>query len=209
MPRQTTNHRRPGRPRRNSHAPSALEPRDEILHHASAIFSAKGVGATTVTDIANAVGLTQAAIYYHFAGRDDILAALIDYVIEETDAFSAAADQQATPAERLRFLISRHVYRLTTSPYDLWFIAGLSEAEARNHDGLVEHHKTWQQALSAIVTDGQRQGHFIDIEPRLAVASFSGLVYSALQQHHVGTDVDPEVIANLAVRSLSVEPVSH
>ena len=93
--------------------------------------------------------------------------------------------------------------RLTSSPYDLWFVAGLSEAEARRHAGLVQHHKVWQQALAAIVADGQRTGDFIDIDPPLAVATFSGLVYSALQQHHVGAEVDPDVIAGLAVRSLS------
>ena len=78
----TTTPRRPGRPRRTAAGPTALEPREEILRQASVLFSTQGVGATTVSDIAGGVGLTPAAIYYHFGGRDDILAALIDYVID-------------------------------------------------------------------------------------------------------------------------------
>jgi hypothetical protein len=48
--------RRRGRPR-SSERGSDLEPREEILRHAARLFSAKGLGATRLADIADAVGV--------------------------------------------------------------------------------------------------------------------------------------------------------
>ena len=39
--------------------------------------------------------------------------------------------------------------------------------------------------------------------PAVAVAAVSGLVYGALQHHHVGASIDATLIADLAVRALS------
>ncbi len=201
----TPTRRRPGRPRR-SQPRTTLEPREEILRQASVLFSAQGVGATSLSDIARAVNVTPAAIYYHFAGRDDIVAALLDYVIEETDAFSCDADASAPPAARLHQLLARHVTHLTSSPYDLWFVIGVSDAEARNHPALVAHVRAWRAALEAVLHDGVEASAFLAIEPNLAVATLSGLVSAALQLHHETGSVDAQTIAQLAVRSVAIDP---
>ena len=198
-------HRRPGRPRR-SETRTSLDPKEEILRHAAVLFSANGIGATTVSDIARAVDVTPSAVYYHFAGRDDIVAALLSYVIEETHAFSATADASTAPAERLQRLIAQHVERLPSSPYDLLFVIGMSKSEARQHTALVEHIRAWRSALAGILRDGQEVGSFIDLDPAVGVVALTGLVFAALQLQHETGSVDADAMARLAVRSVTVEP---
>ncbi len=152
--RESSPPRRPGRPRRSGPT-TTLEPREEILRHASVSFSENGIAGTTFSDIARRVGVTPAALYYHFAGRDDIVAALLDYVVEETHAFSAAGDDHASASDRLHGLIARHVERLTSSPYDLWFVTSVSDAQARRHGALLEHVAGWRSALRAVLADGR------------------------------------------------------
>jgi len=51
--------------------------KDKILRHALKLFSTKGYKATTVRDIAGAIGIKQSALYNHFKNKDEILETLI------------------------------------------------------------------------------------------------------------------------------------
>jgi len=51
--------------------------KDKILKIALKLFSAKGFKATTVRDIAGAVGIKQSALYNHFKNKDEILETLV------------------------------------------------------------------------------------------------------------------------------------
>ena len=51
--------------------------KEKILKHALKLFSSKGYKATTVRDIAGAVGIKQSALYNHFKNKDEILETLI------------------------------------------------------------------------------------------------------------------------------------
>ena len=69
---------RPGRPR---HAPASgpadATPREQILDAAAALFAERGFAATTTRLIAERVGIRQASLYYHFAGKDELLIELL------------------------------------------------------------------------------------------------------------------------------------
>ena len=66
---------------REQSAPKGSPPRDtraEILAVAAELFSAQGYEATSLREIAERLGITKAALYYHFPGKDDILRALLE-----------------------------------------------------------------------------------------------------------------------------------
>lgn len=51
--------------------------KDKILKTSLKLFSSKGYKATTVRDIAGAIGMKQSALYNHFKNKDEILETLI------------------------------------------------------------------------------------------------------------------------------------
>ncbi len=51
--------------------------KDKILKQSLKLFSSKGYKATTVRDIAGAIGIKQSALYNHFKNKDEILETLI------------------------------------------------------------------------------------------------------------------------------------
>lgn len=69
---------RPGRPRVIPRSASAAAPRDGILQAAAELFVNHGYAATSTRDIAEKVGIRQASLYYHFAGKPGILAELLE-----------------------------------------------------------------------------------------------------------------------------------
>ncbi len=64
-----------GRPRKLRRGPLT---RKQILDAALRLFSEKGFARTSVRDIAQVAGITDAAIYYHFASKRDLFEALIE-----------------------------------------------------------------------------------------------------------------------------------
>ncbi|TIC84674.1 TetR family transcriptional regulator [Crenobacter intestini] len=58
----------------------AEQTRQGILDAATEVFWAKGVNRTTLSDIASAAGVTRGAIYWHFAGKDEIFNAMCNRI---------------------------------------------------------------------------------------------------------------------------------
>ncbi|NGN93918.1 helix-turn-helix transcriptional regulator [Nocardioides sp. KC13] len=74
---------RPGRPRLVPDI-GVGTPREQVLEAAARLFTSKGFAATSTREIAEAVGIRQASLYYHFAGKDEILAALLATTVRPT-----------------------------------------------------------------------------------------------------------------------------
>ncbi|HBY96167.1 MAG TPA: hypothetical protein DEP84_19795 [Chloroflexi bacterium] len=70
--------------------------RREILDAALRLFSEKGFRETTMAALAQAVGLSEAALYRYFPGKDDIFTALVQ---ERTSALSLVGDFAAGQAD--------------------------------------------------------------------------------------------------------------
>jgi AcrR family transcriptional regulator len=69
--------------------------RTRILDEAMGLFLVGGYTATSLRMIADAIGITQAAVYYHFRAKDDLLVALVDPLMSSYDAVLAAAEERA------------------------------------------------------------------------------------------------------------------
>ena len=195
--------RRRGRPRTVAGS-SELDPAEEILRHAARLFSANGVGATKLSDVADAVGVKPPAIYYHFANLDAIVEHLLRYVVEESAAFATrTAAAEGTSADRLRALVAQHVHRLTDTPYDLWFVAGMSDADGERFPEVGRNANQWRRAVATLFEQGREAGEFRDIDTAVALSVVSGLVYGALELHHRAGAIDPAQIADMTVASLA------
>jgi AcrR family transcriptional regulator len=57
---------------------SAVDTRARILEVASELFTDQGYDATSLREIADRLGFTKAALYYHFKSKDEIMLALLE-----------------------------------------------------------------------------------------------------------------------------------
>lgn len=193
--------RRRGRPR--SIPGSGGEPRQEILRCAARLFSTNGVGATRVTDIATRVGVASPTIYYHFDNLDAIVETLLRYVVDESAVFAVTEAKLPGPAsERLHSLLLQHVNRLTSGPYDLWFVVGLAQPDSRRFPTVVHHATQWRQAVVQLIERGVAEGEFRPVDPRLALAMVTGSVYGALQLRHEFGVVDADEVVDYLMHSI-------
>jgi AcrR family transcriptional regulator len=81
-------------------APTSEEPMDRrIAHLALARFRVGGFVGTSIADLAGALGVSKAAIYYHYRSKDALLHHLIDPLL---DAIDACIQDHPTPAASAR-----------------------------------------------------------------------------------------------------------
>ncbi len=67
-----------------THKLPAAHRRRQIIQVAMNLFSAKGFEGTTTREIAKAAGVSEAIIFRHFATKEDLYAAIIDFIIQGT-----------------------------------------------------------------------------------------------------------------------------
>jgi TetR/AcrR family transcriptional regulator, cholesterol catabolism regulator len=75
--------------------------RSEMLREAARLFMASGFHGTSVDDIAAAVGVTKAAVFYHFRSKSDLLYEIYGTVADTINARLDAHPADLAPADRL------------------------------------------------------------------------------------------------------------
>ena len=95
--------------------------RSRIQAVAVELFSEQGYDKTSLREIAERLGVTKAALYYHFKSKEDIVHSLVEDYFGQVDSLVAWASQQPrTPAVRAEILSryldlvidSHQVYRM-------------------------------------------------------------------------------------------------
>lgn len=89
--------------------------RQQILEQATLLFGAHGYDRTSMRDIAAAVGMLPGSVYYHFASKEALLAAVYQNGIDRSLACLAEAiATQADPWDRLEAASATHLRLLLT-----------------------------------------------------------------------------------------------
>ncbi|TVT52486.1 TetR/AcrR family transcriptional regulator [Amycolatopsis rhizosphaerae] len=143
---------------------------DAILDAGIAAMAEQGYHGTSVRDIAERAGLSPAALYHHFASKQDLLATIMDRGIEELLRRTRAARDAATdPVARLRSLVDVHVrFHLQDQRGTL---LGTSELRALEEPFRREHlgkRQQQQRVFDDTVAEGVRRGVFHSPFPREA-----------------------------------------
>lgn len=79
-----------------AHRPSR---RDEIVDAAIMVFSQRGFVDTSIGDVAEAAEVAVTAVYYHFAGKEDLYGAAIAKVLSAVDDVVASVRADDAPAD--------------------------------------------------------------------------------------------------------------
>ncbi|MDP9183731.1 MAG: TetR/AcrR family transcriptional regulator [Actinomycetota bacterium] len=142
----------------------AVDRRDVILERAADLFARQGVAATTVREIADAVGILSGSLYHHFASKDDIVDAIVgsfmDDLVNRYDAVLASTDDSA---ERLRGLVVASLATVASHPHateiyqkDARYLASTGDGKAP----VAENARLIRRAWIGVLEEGVEAGLF-------------------------------------------------
>jgi AcrR family transcriptional regulator len=75
--------------------------RERIRAVARELFARQGIKQTSLREIAERVGITKPALYYHFDSREALVRSIVQPLIDETDAFVAEREHRPTDPRTL------------------------------------------------------------------------------------------------------------
>ncbi len=137
--------------------------RDRIIHATLVLISERGLGAVTMSGVAEAAGVARQTLYNHYPDVDSIVAAAISQHAEESvELLNAAMRVVEGPVDRLEQLI-RHVAATTAhAPHALDVRHSLSP-EARA--SLVAFDGALDALVAEILDEGRSAGIFrVDLD---------------------------------------------
>jgi AcrR family transcriptional regulator len=162
--------------------PRAAAPgrRDEIARAAMECFAARGFSGTTTREIAARVGITEAALYRHFEGKEALYAAIIDRKMAAPALAERLVEAAARGDDRKVFgglakLISEALQADPAFFRILLYTAleGHSLAEPFFRQRMA----ALREFLSGYIARRTREGAFRELDPVLAARAFIGMVW--------------------------------
>jgi AcrR family transcriptional regulator len=166
--------------------------REEILTATLGEVDRIGLAATRVSDVAGALGVSSALVFYHFGTKDALLADAFAHAVErDLASLDAAVVRGADPVDRLRRVIRLYGPTGAAPGWQLWIDAwALAQREPVIRKVLRRMDQRWRTTLLGVIEDGVGQGAFECPDPHASVARLSALI-------------DGLSVGNLVYRSVS------
>jgi AcrR family transcriptional regulator len=168
--------------------------KDEILSAAAQIFREKGFHAASMQDIADAVQVRKASLYYHVASKQDILNELLDQAMDRLNlGMTEILDSADPPAEKLARAIT--AYALVLSNYPDLSSALLLEYRSLDPE-FRSHHKPRREHFESIwlqlLSEGQASGVFKLNDPAITLRLILGSLNWSLTWFNPSGRLSPE-----------------
>lgn len=174
----------------------ADQKRGQIVTRAAALFDGQGYHATTMEDIAAAVGIAKPTLYHYYRSKDEILYAIHEEFI---DLLLAEHKQRATDPllgpDALLQGIAGDILELmqTHRGHVRTFFEHHRELPPRQRATIRQKRDQYAGIVEKLLQHGVDQGVF-QTDPKMCALHFFGMCNWAYQWYRPGTDVAPRAI---------------
>jgi AcrR family transcriptional regulator len=169
--------------------------RKQILDASLHLFSRRGFARTTVRDIAREAGITDAAIYYHFQSKREVLKALVEergFVAGLQLLERVSAD---LPLQETLLWMTRGAINIMDENRDFLRLI-IMEGLGSDESALEQYHRLvdlWENALTTVLQRYTEKGEMPRNSPPQAMArQVIYLILMAFQDTLMGRHVSPE-----------------
>jgi AcrR family transcriptional regulator len=142
--------------------------RERIQDVARELFAQQGVQRTSLQDIADKLGITKPALYYHFSSREELVRSIVQPLIDDGEQF--VTEQEAKRKVDVQELLEGYFDFHYRRRQDLMFV--LAEFAILEDLHLVELVLAWRERLGRLV---------FGPTPSLAQATRAAIAFGGLQ----------------------------
>jgi TetR/AcrR family transcriptional regulator, cholesterol catabolism regulator len=157
----------------------AAAPReDQVRAAALRLFKEKGYHATSMRDIANAVGINKGSLYSYIRSKEDLLIPVFEramgVLLEQMEQISA--DASLVPTERLRRAIHAHVTAVADNLDVLTvYLSEWRQLGAESLTTVRVQRERYASLFQDILQDGLRSGEFRPMDARIVMLGMIGM----------------------------------
>lgn len=135
----------------------------EIIEAAGRTLTASGVSGLTIKNLAKEMQFSESAIYRHFASKEEIIIALLEYLAENMDErLAGVISEKQTPVEKLTRMFQNQFAFFEKNPHFVVavFSDGLLEESQRINETILKIMQVKMKHLMPILMEGQQKGVF-------------------------------------------------
>jgi len=184
-----------------SHRTDGLNTRLQILREAVALFAAKGYAATSLADIADAVGIRKASLFNYIERKEDLLyeidLLLLTELLAETEALLADAHD---PETRLQAFLTAGM-RLIARRRDEASVFLAEHKAARSSEQrwreLAARRDGYQRLFESILEDGAETGAFRALPTTVTALGLLGTTSWTYRWYDPDGAMGPDAVAAL------------
>jgi len=185
---------------------------ETILAAAAALFRARGYASTSMQEIADAVGLSRPALYYHFKNKEELLGSLVEEITVRTQREAARIAGSAIGtdhAETLRSMVRAQALWILRHPQH-FAVVQRDEASLPEHLRAIQDgaKRSLLDSFRTLIAAGTQAGRFRQIEPTVAALCMFGMCNATIQWFRPGGRLSEEQAAD-AIADLAVAMVSR
>lgn len=167
----------------------AEERQEEIIRVALDLAAKNGVESVTTQDMANAMGLTQGAIFRHFPTKDDIWLAAINWVRRSLmSVVGGAAARSTNPLEALEGMFHAHISFIAKHPAipRMVFSDHLLRRGTRLKQLIQEIITGYESKITALLVQAKETGLARpDLDEASAATLFIGMIQGLVLQSNI------------------------
>ena len=161
------------------------ETQERLLDTAANLFAKQGFAGVSMRDIARAVGITQAAIYHHFEGKDALYIAAVTWLFEKNTL--GVSEQMAAitaPDKRLKLLIEAMMQAMERDPrFRLIYMRELLENDEQKLAAIAESAFTaFYEPLNSLMVELAP-----DKDAQLLIFSLAGMIFHHLEARKIAS----------------------
>ena len=167
----------------------------EIFRRAAEIFQRKGYHATPMGEIAEAVDLTKAGLYYYVKGKEDLLFAIMSFAMDRLEGWVEVARGGAGPVERLRSIIGSHVRGIAADGNAITLLVDETEALHPEHrERIRRRQRAYYEFIRDNIAELNAAGRS-DLDPAVGAFGILGTVMWLARWYRKDGALDSEEVA--------------
>jgi len=170
---------------------------DHIYRVAAEIMCHKGYEATSMNDIADAVGLTKAGVYHYIRGKEDLLFQIMSFGMDMVDEVVIAPTRDVADSElRLRAMVERHCLRIMEQGGAVTILLEEVPALSPAHQRIIKNRKrAYFEMFRTALRELQAEAKLRDIDPTVAAFSLFGMILWTSRWYRRDGKLDPHQVA--------------
>jgi AcrR family transcriptional regulator len=164
--------------------------RSTILDKAKCLFIQHGYHGLSMREIAEEVGVSKAALYYHFKDKEELFIAVLNQNLDKTGEEIDAIQSSSTTSSEM---IVKFIEYVLNQPAEQRAVIrlGTQEISQLNVESRKMFNETYHQKFTGKVQEifqsGMKNGEFKSMDPDIATWALLGLLYPYLYPNHVGS----------------------
>lgn len=175
--------------------PMPANTRGSILQRARDLFARQGYRGTSIRQLTLGLGLTPAALYYHFTGKEDVLASVLAPMERDGETIIARmAELERTP-DAIREVFDRYFDLLARDIAIFQFVANDLDVQ---RSAVGQRLRGQARDLFAWLT-----GSSSDVTDRIRAAAAVGTIRLSIEQSGVDADTHRDAIIGRALQIMT------